>query len=276
MYFTKEGKEISSIIKSEYRPILHRIQRIHRDSIESTRTELEYFDDFFPKLQEFYNNLQLPGLYLNCRTKRIHGKPKVTYGNGRNCEIGDYFIVVKYIHNGQVIGKKIIFYQLKRTHQASWKIDQRQLTLLKDWPSFSFGKQYDATNSFNLRPITTELGSFVLVRNVSEPWPYHSDVFGTAYDIFQTQNENQRIGRNESFKLRIRAAVAHFHLLTWEFGEPIIPNTDIADFTSAIYRYMDWHEDPPNEFDNYQNTGQKKFFWGVEITVGGEGINKKF
>lgn len=64
--------------------------------------------------------------------------------------------------------------------------------------------------------------------------------------------------------------ISYFNLLTWEIGEPIIHNTDVADFTSALYRYMEWEDDPPNEFIKFEKKGEENSFWGIEITVNAE------
>ena len=46
--------------------------------------------------------------------------------------------------------------------------------------------------------------------------------------------------------------------------EPIQSGNEIEHFMSALYRYLEWEEDPPNEFSEFTGEGN---FWGVEITV---------
>ncbi len=269
MFFNNQGKEISSRIKSHKQRLIFNFIRLHIDAINKTRTEVQYFRHFFPALQTYLNGLRIPGANFSCRVKEIHGSPLVTYGARQTCELGDYIIIVKYKNNGMLVGQKTIVYQLKRSHRKSWDIDQRQLTLLKNWPTFNFGRRQNSANSFTLRPTRPEYGSFVLVNDLRFGL-FESNIFGTAYDIFQNQNRN-RIQVSDVDKFYYCGIISYMSLLAWEIGEPIIPNTDISDFTSALYRYMEWEEDPPDEFIKYERKGEDHSFWGIEITVGTEG-----
>jgi hypothetical protein len=229
---------------------------------------VQYFRNFFPAFESYLNGQRIPGLSFDCRTKEIHSSPLVNYGPSKTCELGDYIIIVKYRIRGVVIGEKIIIYQLKRTHKNSWSIDQKQLTLLKDWPTFSFGRRLKVINSFSLRPTRPEFGSFVLIKDPKNG-PHRSTLFGTAYDVFNNQTGHTvRISDNDKFYPY--GLFSYFKLLTWEIGEPIIPNTDIADLISALYRYMEWEEDPPDEFIRFEKKGEENSFWGIEINVNSE------
>lgn len=190
MFFNNHGKEISSKIKSQNRTILRDVTHLHIDAVNCTRTEIQYFRHFFPAFESYMNGLRIDGVTFNCRTKEIHSSPLVTYGVRKTCELGDYIIVVKYKHNGVLIGRKTIIYQLKRSHSNSWSFDQKQLTLLKDWPTFNFGRRLNALNTFTLRPTRPEYGSFVLINDLKLGLS-KSNIFGTAYDIFQNQIRNR-------------------------------------------------------------------------------------
>lgn len=269
MFFNNYGKEISSKIKSHGQFILNDFYSFHFNAVNNTRTEIQYFRHFFPALETYLNGVNISGLSFTCRTKEIHGSPIVTYGVGKSCELGDYIIVVKYKKTGQLVGRKIIIYQLKRSHNSFWSINQKQLNLLKDWPTFNFGRRQNAANSFTLRPNRPEYGSFVLVNDLKFG-RVESNVFGTAYDVFQNQ-ANKRVRVADRIKFYYPGIISYFNLLIWEIGEPIVANTDIADFTSALYRFLDWEEDPSDEFLKYQKTGDNNSFWGIEITVNSEG-----
>jgi hypothetical protein len=267
MYFNNDGKIISAKIRSHNNKIFHDFWSLHSAAL-ATRTEIQYFRHFFPALQNYINALRIPGVLFQCRAKEIHSSPLVTYGTGKTCELGDYILIVKYKNRNVLIGKKLIIYQLKRTHTNSWSIDQKQLKLLRDWPTFCFGRTTVGKNTYTLRPTRPEYGSFVLIRD-NHPIEFYSDVYGSAYDI-----SNNQFGKSVRFtdihKFHYSGLFSYFKLLTWEIGEPIIENTDIADFTSALYRYMEWEEDPPNEFIQYEKKGEENSFWGIEITVSAE------
>ena len=270
MYFSKDGKEISAAIKEHNKKIIRVLAHMHLMSLLTTTNEVAYFRSFFPNMASYFNSLTLPGVRFSCRAKEIHQSPYVKPAVGPSCELGDYFIIVKYMKGSTLVGRKKIIFQLKRSYNNSWSISQPQLSLLRDWPTFSFGRTFKGTSSFNLRPTRPEYGSFVLVRKktglINRKNFNISNLFGTAFDISRIQ-QRKRISVNDEDRFYYSGVCAYFNLLTWEIGEPIIGNTDISDFTSALYRYMEWEEDPPEEFKGFQKEGEEKAFWGIEITV---------
>ena len=96
MFFNDDAKKISALIKTHNQEIIREFVDIHENAVLATRTELQYFRAFFPALETYLNSIRIPGAYFNCRTREIHGKPMVTFGPRQTCELGDYFIVVKY------------------------------------------------------------------------------------------------------------------------------------------------------------------------------------
>ena len=236
MFFNDDAKEISALIKSHNQEIIKEFIDIHEKAVSNTRTELQYFRTFFPALEMYLNSLRIPGAYFQCRTREIHGKPMITFGTRQTCELGDYFIVVKYKKNNTLIGQKTIVYQLKRSHTNSWSINQRQLYFLKNWPSFNFGRIYNGFNSFRLRPTRPEFGSYVLINDLFKGF-YESNIYGTAHDIHNNQN-GTRIQLRDKQKFYYSSLFSYFNLLTWENGEPILPNTDMGDFNSILYNYI--------------------------------------
>ncbi|SHE54473.1 hypothetical protein [Chryseobacterium sp. OV279] len=268
MFFNDDAKEISAIIKSYNKEILLNFIKIHINAVSTTRNEIQYFRTFFPALETYLNSVRIPSVYFTCRTREIHGKPMVTFGSRNTCELGDYFIVVKYIKNNILIGQKTIIYQLKRSHTNSWKIDQRQLNFLKNWPSFNFGRTQNGSNSFRLRPTRPEYGSYVLINDLDKGL-HESNIYGTAYDIHNNQ-EAGRIQLTNKQKFYYCSLLSYFNLMTWENGEPIIQNTDIGDFNLALYRYMGWEQNEDDEFKNFNKKNSEESFWGIELTIGTE------
>jgi hypothetical protein len=265
MFFNNTGKEIAAKIKSFNRDIVSNLRNIHVQAVTNTKTEVKYFQNYFPAFEGYINSLRVPGINFSCRTKEIHGKPIVSYGSNQRCELGDYIVVVKYKNGAVVIGRKVIVCQHKRNYKKSWSINQKQLTLLRDWPTFTFGKVANGYNTFSLNPSRPEFGCFVLVADYSKGM-FLSNLYGNAYEISLIQ-DGDKIKESDSYKFWYDSQIALNHLLIWEFGEPIVPGNDIEKFTSALYRYLDWEEDPPDEFAEFQEPTEEGGFWGVEITV---------
>ena len=266
MYFSDKAKEISAKIKTYNKQIISQLFQEHFNTIHNTHSEIEYFRGFFPKFVNVINSITFPNLHISCRANEIHAKPKVTYGIRKSCELGDYFMVVKYKYRNSIIGKKMIIFQFKRTHSTSWKIDKKQLELLKNWPSFKFGLKYDSYNNFKLRPTRPEFGSYVLIGD-SNFGLEKSNLYGTAYDIDAALNNYKSINKSNYRNLYYCSIFSYFNLLCWKIGEPVINGTDINDFFNTLYRFMNWEEDPPKEFDRFEKIGENKAFWGVEVTI---------
>lgn len=266
MYFNDIAKEISAKIKTSNKQIVNKLFHEHINTMNNTHTELEYFRYFFPKFAKIIESISTPNLKISCRWEEIHAKPKVTYGLRKSCELGDYFIVVKYRYKRSIIGKKIIIFQFKRTHSKSWKIDQKQLGLLRDWPSFKFGLKYDSYNNFNLRPSRPEFGSYILIGDLKNGLK-QSNLYGTAFDIKAALGNYKSINQSNYRKLYYCSILSYFNLLCWEIGEPVLEGSDIGDFFNTLYRFMFWEKDPPKEFAKFVREGDNKAFWGIEITV---------
>lgn len=270
MYPNKIAMVISSIILKDWRTISSEIDRINSKSLQSAFKEETYFRTFFMNLENYINSIQLssPAVHFSCRTKEIHKKPIVKFRTSGGCEIGDFFVIVKYIYNGRIIGQKAIIYQFKFSKGASkWNIDQRQLRLLRDWPPFSFGRKNVGNNSFSIKPTTPEFGSYWLA-DKRENMSY----FFTSYDIDKIQsNSNVKICSAKN-AVRIFTPIALLSQIAWRLGELIVKGSDIEKFVNTLYRYLSWTPDPAKEFNGfYSEKNESNSFFGVEILVKSEG-----
>lgn len=269
MFFDNRAKEISSLIKSHNEEILKGIYDIHMEVLKNTNDEVQYFRTFFPLFQSYINNLNILPHYLrfHCRTIEVHQKPVLTLGDNKSCELGDYFINIIYKHNTEILGEKIIIYQHKRTKSNYWKIDQKQLDLLKNWDTFCFGRTINKKLFYKLKPTRPEFGSYILIKSIENF--FISNIFGTAYDISEIQTHN-RIHVKDVDKFYYSSICAFFNQLIWEIGEPIIPNTEIFEFKDALYKYVGWKNSDGMKFINRKKESFEKKFFGIEILVSRE------
>lgn len=280
MFPCKESMQISSLILGEWSDLIFDIHRIHAQTIAKTHREVEYFREFFYSFQNFINSYKIPGIDFVCKAKEIHRKPIVQMLDSTRCELGDYFINVKYMSNGRLLGKKLIIYQFK-IGNGKWNIDQKQLKLMKDWPTFAFGRSASGVKSYNLHPKTVELGSYWLVdsscfcsRGFYSSGFYSSGFYGSGFyssgglssalDIYNYQHNN-RLGNHEAQKIRLCGETGLISQLGWKSGELIEKDSDLSDFLDALYRYIGFDPDPPDEFDGFTTKEGSGSFGGVEI-----------
>lgn len=264
MFFNNLGKELSAKIKSQGWQILSGLNNIHANAVTNTRNEVDYFRHYFRDFKPYINGLRIPGATLTCKAEEIHGRPIVTLSGGQRCELGDYMVVIKYKQGATVIGRKIVICQYKRSHNNTWSINQTQLTLLRDWPVFQFGRVATGINSFSLNPTRPEFGSYQLINDLNRG--RISNLYGNAYEVSARQR-GTHVHTADAANFFYDVQVAFSLLLAWEIGEPIIPSSDIENFVSALYRYIGWEEDPPDEFNDFSTQNSEGGFWAIEITV---------
>lgn len=242
MYFSNDGKLISSKIKCENVSILTNLLNLHQTALLSTHTEVNYFRNFFPAFETYVNSIRIPGIIFNCKTKELHASPFVTFEKSKCCELGDYLINVEYKKTGVTIGKKSIVYQFKRS-KKNWKIDQTQLYFLKNWPTFNFGKKLNPSETITINPTRPEFGSYVLVNDIKYG-PFVSNIFGSAYEIHN--NKTGKIVTISSYNnFYYNSIISYFNLLIWEIGEPI--SEDIRLFIEKLYDYKKWDLEAKDE-----------------------------
>jgi hypothetical protein len=239
-----------------------------------TRARIESFDEpsyfrcLFGELNNYLNSLKIASLIFKCKAVEVHQKPIVKYGYRKRCELGDYFLNVKYIDNGRIIGNKLVIYQFKRADiREKWKIDPKQLELLSIWPTFSFGRRREGVNYFKLSPKTKDLGSYWFASRRRSRCPVCS---GIDVGFIKQGNQVSFSDWNYFFPFDSVAALV-FHI-TWRYGEFVEEQGETRDFLNALYRYVGFKPDPPEEFIGYMTpTEDNKSFWGIEITVAHEG-----
>ncbi len=266
MFFqNKQAMQLSSRIFC-HPDILKNLYRINHDSLSTTNTEVTYLRDFFPRLQEYLNSLNFDDIAIECKAAEIHQKPIVKINSVERCELGDYFINVKYIINGVTIGKKLIIYQYQYSkRKPKWAVKQKQLKLLKDWPTFAFGNRQKGVRSFSLRPKTPYLGSYCLCIKNDQSFYFPS------FDIHFLQSNSTIDLTNKPIQFLRLASIAIFHQIAWRIGEPIYDHSDLHDFLDALYRFVKLSKDPPNEFYKFQTVERDTVsFWGLEICVNAE------
>lgn len=269
MFPNKEAMKISARILKEWQAIAKELIAIDYKALMNSTGEVAYFRTLFPEVEKFLNGLRLSNntIGFHCRQKEIHQKPIVRlYGGRRGCELGDYFVMVKYWYNNQLLGKKALINQFKFSKkQANWQINQRQLILLSDWPPFAFGRKSSGYNLFSISPMTPEFGSYWLGGKSCQ-----ISLFLTAQDIVCLQTK-KRLKLDKVHKsVRIEGPLSLLSAIAWRLGEYIPPSSDIERFLEALYRYIGWAPDPPEEFKGFSANEKKGPFFALEINVKSE------
>ncbi len=266
MFFqSKQAMQLSSRILC-HPEILKNIYRINHDSLSTTKTEVTYFRDFFPRLQEYLNSLNFDDFAIQCQAVEVHRKPIVKINSSERCELGDSFINVKYIIDGETIGKKLTIYQYQYSkRKPKWTIKQKQLKLLRDWPTFAFGNMQKGIRSFSLRPKTPYLGSYCLgIKN-------DQSFYFPGLDIDCLQSNATIDLTNQPIQFLRLSSIAIFHQMAWRIGEPVYHHSDLHDFLDALYRFVQLYKDPPEEFYKFQTVERDSAsFWGLEICISTE------
>ena len=284
MFPSPRAIEISSAIGAHFANLVEEITKIQISAHSVSSGEVEYFRHFFKPLETMLNGFHIKGISFRCRTVEIHQKPIVKYGRNSKCELGDYFVNIKYIDKRKLLGRKLIIYQFKMDqHPLSWKIDKKQLKLLCEWPTFKFGNKIKGYNTFTLTPKTPDLGSYWLASkqpiiskfSIGDPWRRYFQL--DFYDIVKTSSSIKRELTRRSFNFTISppyfdhglfGAVSLVLQLMWRHGEFIEAGTPFDDFLDTLYRYVNWAPDPKGEFDGFKSENENKSgFWGVEILV---------
>lgn len=256
---------ISCTIAREWQSLSQDLSEIDRKALSSSSGEIQYFDQVFPALKKYLNGKRIGSITLHCETGRVHQKPIVEFERNKRCELGDYFVVVKYVDNTRPLGRKLVIYQVKReSGDYTWRINLTQMRLLRDWPRFTFGKDNEGRQQwFHLQPRTRELGSYWLAR-LNQHGPL--SLVGSAISI--SHNVQGDLFSLPTSDLLLSGPTAIFCQLVWGFGEYVRPNSRLEDFLKALYRYVKLDDDPPDEFEGFSD-GEGSF-WGIEITVSNE------
>ncbi len=294
MFPSRRAMEISIILGNHFIEFCDRLVHIQYHTIKNSSTEVQYFRNLFPRIVEVLDGFSVKDILVRCQAKEVHQKPIVQYGRGKRCELGDYFVNVKYYDGDKLLGRKLVVYQFKmedargrttstrtrhRPQKHTWKIDQKQLELLCDWPTFAFGNAAHGYNSFTLTPRSPDLGSYWLAQRNSEylhrwglffPYCFGFGIVAPALSI-RAQQEKRTVSIHEDRPLKcgvLCGGVALASQMIWRYGELVETGTATDDFLEALYRYVGLSPDPPGEFEGFTvKRDDSGGFWGIEIRV---------
>lgn len=270
MFPDRESMHISTRILNEYDVIWGLLRKYYIGAIHYNRKEVNIFRSFFSHLERELPKVTIKGIKFECTTKEIHQKPLVkAIGNKHLRELGDYFVNVKYINNGKYLGSKLVIYQFKVAdkNNHTYSIQPEQLHILKDWPTFSFGRKGGIEKTYTLRPKTPDLGSYWLC----DTYDYYNNYICSALEVDSIKNKEKVY--KEDINNRLICPAQLLYQIAWRYGELVEPNTDLSDFINALSRYLD--PSLPNYYDEFDESNIFKeedenveySFIGVDITV---------
>lgn len=273
MFLNAPSKEIATILEANSAVLKNGLYSAFDASLVGCTNELQFLRSLIKEITRFLAGLSIPGVQLGARLQEIHQKPIVIYGpDKKQCELGDLLVVVKYYDSLGSFEAKSIIYQIKLAKKNTTRCDiiPKQLDLLCDWPSFSFGKASSGgPQSYTINPVTLEFGSFLLEQRAPQSGNYlqfKHRCYGVGpharlvrqigpYSIDITQPIYARGDANNFFS----------HLV-FEIGEHH-SNQPVRDLIEALYRYAGLSPDPPCEFDGYSSEEGDGGFAVLEISV---------
>jgi hypothetical protein len=229
------------------------------------------------------------GITATTRAIEVHAKPKVDFicATGATCnrELADILFVVKYVQpNKNSYEAKAILHQAKATRVPAsliCDIDSFQLELLRDWPAFEFGRVHTGgPRRYKIVPVTQEFGSYMLMRRRPVNGQYISlyrkdyGAVPTAWIVHAAGPANVNIG-TLPFSLLVSNQI--FNHIAFVQGEPHT-TPGVQRLVNALYRYVGWKPDPPDEFDGYtvtKPTGKVDPQFAIfEVRVGAESVGR--
>lgn len=264
MPLTTLARSISAQLSLHSQTLKSKLSQAFENATVGCAKEILFLDKLITELERSFNGLSLPGIdSLTRKTLKIHQKPIVTFPSGR-CELGDLLVVIKYHGlNGELETKSII-YQVKMASGKSTdcKIDQTQLGLLCDWPSFVFGG-----TPYTLNPRSWKFGSFML-----EPRNSPKGIFLPRNAHYYGICPSARLVRKGGpLKIDIQKpfyAIAdvenYYRHMIFKIGEHH-SNKPVADLVDALYRYVGMLPDPPDEFAGFHEYSEEDSFAVFEL-----------
>jgi hypothetical protein len=286
MFASIEAQKAAIQIRSYWPEIYSDVWNVFKNSAVATGTEVAFFRKLLTGMAASFTTFSRPGVNVTCRYHEVHQKPRVKVPSRHfECELGDLLVVVKYrLPNGTFEAKSIL-YQVKmcKRGQRTADIDQNQLTLLTEWPEFYFGKTASGSpQSFRLSPYEVEFGSYLIAqRNPAEndyliPYLVLPPIqwwCGAVYGIAPTALRVQLDGPTKIDLDRVVEPCADVCMMVrhmmFESGEHHHHNESVRNFVDALYRYIGWAPDPPDEFEGFfRETNNEGIGFGVlELTV---------
>ena len=272
MFVNDEAKTISTLLRINSRKIKNRLYDDFDNSIPGCNCEAQLLQKITANINSNFNNLNIAGLSLSCRTSNIHRKPIVSLASGKRCELGDLLAVVKYQLSSGDSEVKSIIYQVKLAQASSFtcNIDQTQLDLLTNWPPFSFGRASNGgTVTHTIRPYTLEFGSFMLEQRNPPLKQYLARKY-RSYGICPFAKLVNKVGPStvdiRGFPYTKGDIHNFFSHVIFEMGEHHF-NKPVKYLVDALYRHVGLSPDPPDEFNEYQENTEDDGFAVIEITV---------
>jgi hypothetical protein len=280
MFYNKEAKIISIVIRKEYKLLIKGIRDAFEKSIAGCNKEVIFIKNLTTELNGFFSKTNIPGLSIKVRTKAIHQRPIVSMNKGQKCELGDLLVVIKYNLPSGIIEAKSIIYQVKltSTHSSSCFIDQTQLNLLCNWTIFHFGKNNaGGSNIFNISPTTLEFGSFMLEQRNPALKQYlpcrHNKTYGLSPCALMVDSLGpKQIDLNNCIYTRTDINNFFSHVV-FEIGENH-SNQTVKNLVDALYRYIGLAPDPCDEFVDFCSENDDDGFGLLEINFTLESFEK--
>jgi len=268
MFMNQFSKNISVTIRQHAQSIRSGLHTAFEVSILGCQKELQFLNNLLSQIGTYLNSLSIPGVQFSVRQKLIHQKPLVNTQNGR-CEIGDLLIIVKYHQPTGAVETKSIIYQVKlcRSGTHVCNISQPQLNLLCEWPQFSFGSA-----TYNVTPQFLEFGSYMLEPRNAAPGnylPHKYQCYGISPDAPLVRAFGPAAVNITSLVYARGDANNFFSHLIFEIGEHH-NNQTVKNLIDALYRYMGWLPDPPNEFKEDYIEYKDDGFGIIEVNVKGD------
>lgn len=264
MFNSEPGKKIGDAIQWYATDIRGALTKAFEQSILNVNSEIVFFRNLLQRVKAELDGLSLPGISVACRTAETHQKPRVIVKNPRpfSCELSDLLVVVKYRQCQEIVEKCSVLYQVKLCSSGSQNcgIDQNQLELLSDWPTFDFGLLHNGgPRSYNLHPHSLEFGSYLLMLRAPQQGQYirchshycHWGSYGVAPHSLAVRRLGPTTVSVSDFPYALAGDEAFFGHIALDRGEHHALNPAIEELVAALYRHLGLDPDPPGEFDGY-------------------------
>lgn len=230
------------------------------EAVKSSGNEVNFLKKFVElsqnKIQENNINNQ-----IKFRSKFVHQKPYALFVdpekiNGKSrTELGDMLFVIKSNQNG-VIQKKATFIQVKWNNDVkpSWKLERHQFNFWKNIKknTFSFGKKVFKDSGYEdivYQGISDsdKICNYLFVGK-NNPISKSDPEFGLLVNINDLRCE-YKFDQGD-FILSCRKSFENGMIEILK-GNCENVNGNLKSIMSIIYKYMQWEDDPPEEYEDY-------------------------
>jgi hypothetical protein len=275
MFSTKQTQEMATMLRQLWPKIYVEVCVAFQSAAVGAKKEVIFFKKLLDEFRTRFTNFPAGQLQINCRTAEVHQKP-IVQTDQFGCELADLLVVVKFRTASGVIESKSVLYQVKMCNAGTLRatIDQRQLTLLTEWPRFQFGRRANGNPElFSIQPRTIEFGSYLIGQRGPKdkqwlssplfPW-FCYPCYGVAPSALTVKREGPKSVNCDSIPEPCSDVCNMIRHLVFDLGEPHVFNPDVQRLVDALYRYVELSPDPPKEFDEYtKETGRDEIGFGV-------------